>query len=135
MVDVGIRFRQTPHLRIRVKTTSHILIHQKLEVEPRMPISPNKDVRADASSERNVAAWEGNTPVTAIVNGGHANLLISHLQNAFIREKLLCAGQSRGKREQEKQYRIAFEIRISLWLRIGTKRREYKRHRPGNIAP
>jgi hypothetical protein len=83
MVDVGIGPGQTPQLRIGVKTAGHILIHEKLEVEPHMPIGPNKNVRAYASLERDVASREGKPTVTAVVNPGRSDLLIGPLENAL----------------------------------------------------
>jgi hypothetical protein len=63
-----------------VEAPGHVLIHQDLEVEPRVSIRANDNVGADASLERDVTTRKGKPTVRTVVDRGLADLLVGALE-------------------------------------------------------
>ena len=67
MVDIRVRFFQSPLLRIEGKVSLHVSVHFFLQVDADGSIGSDDDIRADSDIIRDIAAWIGNFSITAVI--------------------------------------------------------------------
>ena len=55
MVDIFVGTTQSPELRVSRKRGRHVLMHERLEIDPDRAVGPNHHIRADAGVSGNIA--------------------------------------------------------------------------------
>ena len=67
VINVFIGPLQPPELRVGRKGTLHVLVHERLQVDPERPIRTNHDIGADARVGRHIPAGIVENDISGIV--------------------------------------------------------------------